>query len=233
MWNGLDKLIELQKQDVAIAHLDSEARAIPPAIQRLESALTQARAGLDAATARSEQLQKERRGKERELEETAEATRKKQARLYEIKTNDEYSAVLKEIGALKEKASGLETEILELLELADAAARAVVEAEGIFRAAEEVNRRERGEKEIQLQGLQVELGRLRELRKGQASRLETDLLQQYERLVKSRGVAVAAVREGICSACGIALPPQTYAEIRRNDRMFACPACSRIIYFLG
>jgi len=233
MWNGLDKLIELQRQDVAIAKLDAEAQAIPKAIQLLESKLVESRATLDAARAAAEQLLKERRAKERELEEASQGAKKKQGRLYEIKTNEEYSAVLKEIAALKEKSSNLETEILELLERSDKAAKVVAEAEGVFRGAEAAHQKERGEKEALLASLQRELGRLREQRQKQASRLDAELLTQYTRLLKSRGIAVAPVKDGSCSGCGVALPPQTFVEVCRNDRMFACPSCSRIIYFAG
>jgi len=233
MWNGLDKLIELQKLDVAIAKLEDEAEAIPKAIRLLEAKLTEARSGLDSATAGVEQLQKERRGKERELEEAGEGIKKKQARLFEIKTNDEYSAVLKEIATLKDKASTLETETLVLLERLDGSAKTVAEAERVFRAAEAKHNTERGEKEGQLALVQQELDRLREVRAGQASRLEADLLQLYGRVKRSRGLVVVPVRDGSCDGCGVSLPPQTFVEVRRNDRMFTCPSCSRILYYPG
>jgi hypothetical protein len=233
MWNGLDKLLELQKHDVAIAKLEAEAQAIPKVIQALEEKLVRARSGLDAARAGADLLQKERRSKERELDEVAQGIKKKQARLFEIKTNEEYSAVLKEVAVLKEKSSLLETEILELLEQGDGAARLVTEAETVFRGAEGQHRGERGEKEAQLAGVLKELERLQELRKGQASRLDADMLHQYTRVMRSRGLVVVPVREGSCGGCGVALPPQTFVEVRRNDRMFICPSCSRILYYAG
>ncbi len=233
MWYGLDKLIELQKLDVAIAKLEAEAQAIPQAIQALEARLVQARAGLDAGKASADHLQKERRSKERELEEATQAAKKKQARLYEIKTNEEYSAVLKEIAVLKEKSSALETEILEILEKSDDAAKVVARAEVVFREAEAIHGKERDEKEAQLATVTRELDRLHEARKGQASRLDAELLQQYTRVMRSRGVVVVPVKDGSCGGCGVALPPQRYVEVRRNDRMFTCPSCSRILYFVG
>jgi predicted nucleic acid-binding Zn-ribbon protein len=127
----------------------------------------------------------------------------------------------------------LEEEILELLEQADAAAKTVAEAEKEFKAAESVGRQERADKEAQLARLQAELAEVREARKGQASRLERDLLRQYTRLLQSRDVAVVAVKEGSCSGCGIALTPQAHNEVRRNDRMFTCGSCNRILYFAG
>jgi predicted nucleic acid-binding Zn-ribbon protein len=88
-------------------------------------------------------------------------------------------------------------------------------------------------KEARLAAVQRELGEALEVRKAQASRLEPDLLQHYTRLQRSRGVAVVAVTEGSCSGCGIALTPQRAMEIRRNDRMFTCASCNRILYHPG
>jgi hypothetical protein len=233
MWNGLQKLIELQRLDQAIAKADGECQAIPLAIQALEARLTGARSDLEAAKAKAEQLQKERRAKERELDEVGIGIKKKQARLFEIKTNEEYSAVLREIQALQERSSKLEEEVLLLFDRLDEAAKAVAAAEKEFKAAEAVTHRERGEKEAQLAKQRQELADLREARRGQASRLDGSLLQQYTRLVKSRGQAVVAVKNGSCTGCGIALTPQTYTEVRRNDRMHTCTSCNRIIYHAG
>jgi predicted nucleic acid-binding Zn-ribbon protein len=109
----------------------------------------------------------------------------------------------------------------------------VADAEREFKAAEALHQKERGEKEAQLAGLRQDLGSLKESRKGQASRLDGALLQQYTRLQKTRGEAVVAVKDGSCTGCGIALTPQTYNEVRRNDRMFTCGSCNRILYFAG
>ena len=233
MWDGLDKLIELQKLDVAIAKLDAEARAIPKTIEALEGRLGKAREAFEVAKGRSDQLQKDRRAKERELEEAAQNAKKKQARLFEIKTNEEYSAVLKEIEALKAKSSQLETEVLEQMEAADLTTKTVAEAERVFRAAQFDVQTERREKEARLATVQKELAGLEATRNRQVSRLDDDLLRMYSRLMKSRDVAVVTVADGSCQGCGMTLTPQTYNEVKRNDRMFTCPSCNRILYFAG
>lgn len=233
MWNGLNKLLELQRLDSASARLAADERAIPQEIRALDARLKAARSDLDAARAEADQLQKNRRARERQLDDAALNIKRKQARLFEIKTNQEYAAVLKEIEVLKGQTSKLEEEVLELLERADAAAKTVADAERTFKAAEAVYQEERAGKEEQLANLRRELASLREARKAEASRLESGLLQQYARLVKTRGVAVVAVKDGSCSGCGIALTPQTYNEVRRNDRMFTCTSCNRILYYAG
>jgi predicted nucleic acid-binding Zn-ribbon protein len=233
MWDGLDKLLELQKLDLAIAKLESQARAIPLAIDALEGRLAKAREGLETTKTRADLLQKDRRAKERELDEVSQNAKKKQARLFEIKTNEEYSAVLKEIEALKAKSSALETEILEQMESSDIAAKAVAEAEQVFQSADLALKSERREKEAQLATLQKGLATLQTARKGQASRVEGELLRHYTRLMNSRDVAVVAVADGSCQGCGMALTPQTHNEVKRNDRMFTCSSCNRILYFPG
>ena len=233
MWDGLDKLLELQKLDLTIAKLDAEARGIPKAIEALEGRLAKAREVFEIARLQADQLQKARRAKERELDETAQNAKKKQARLFEIKTNEEYSAVLKEIDALRVKSSQLETEILEQLEAADITAKGVAEAEQVFHAAQLALQQERQQKEARLATLEEELSGLQATRKGQASLLDGDLLRMYIRLMRSRDVAVVAVAEGSCGGCGMTLTPQTYSEVKRNDRMFTCPSCNRILHFPG
>jgi uncharacterized protein len=233
MWDGLDTLLELQKLDLAIAKLDGQARAIPQAIDALEGRLAKAREGLETTKGRVDLLQKDRRAKERELDEVGQNAKKKQARLFEIKTNEEYSAVLKEIEALKAKSSVLETEILEQMESSDVAAKAVAEAAKVFQAADLALQSERRDKEAQLATLQKELAILQAARKGKASRVDGELLRHYTRLMKSRDVAMVAVADGSCQGCGMALTPQTYNEVKRNDRMFTCSSCNRILYFPG
>ncbi len=233
MWDGLDKLLELQKLDLTLAKLDAEARSIPHTIEAIEARLAKARQEFERAREKTDQLQKERRAKERELDEAAQNTKKKQARLYEIKTNEEYSAVLKEIDILKDKSSKLETEILEQMEQGDVAAKVLAEAERVFKAEQSACLQERQGKEAQLVALHKELAELQAARKAQVGRLDGELLRLYTRLLRSRDVVVVAVVEGTCQGCGMTLTPQAYAEIRRNDRMFTCPSCNRILYFPG
>jgi predicted nucleic acid-binding Zn-ribbon protein len=233
MWDGLDRLLELQKLDLAIAELDAGLRSIPLAIELIEGRLAKARQEFEGAKEKTDQLQKERRAKERELEEANQNTKKKQARLYEIKTNEEYTAVLKEIEALKAKSSMLETQVLEQMEQGDVAAKLVMDAERVFKTEQGACKREREDKGAQLIVLQRELADLQASRKSQAGRLDAELLRLYTRLMQNRDVAVVAVMNGSCQGCGMALTPQAYAEIRRNDRMFICPSCNRILHFPG
>lgn len=230
----LERLVDLQRLDSEIAELEAAAAAIPGQIRAMEEQLLHTKAALDEATAETEKLQKLRRQKERDLEEANREFKKRQSRLYEIKTNQEYSAVLKEIDGLKQKVSTLEEEILVLLDQIDAAVKDRAKEEEGFRFKEAEYLRDKQQRGGELREIQGRLAKLQGARKGRSKGVEASLLQQYLRLLKIRaGLAVAPASGGSCEGCHVALTPQLYNEVRRNEEILTCERCGRILYWKG
>ncbi len=234
MLADLERLVELQRLDSEINELEAAVAAIPGQLRGMEEQMLRARAALDAVTAEADRLHKLRRQKERELEDLNGELKKRQGRLFEIKTNQEYSAVLKEIEGLKQKISTLEEEFLLLLDQIEAAVKARSQEEEIARGSEAEFLRNTRQKEAELRELQGQLSALQGARKGQTKGVESSLLQQYLRLLRSRGgLAVAPVRDGSCGGCHVALTPQVNSEVRRNEEILTCERCGRILYWKG
>jgi predicted nucleic acid-binding Zn-ribbon protein len=230
----LERLVELQRLDSEIAEVEAAAAAIPGVIRRIEEQLMKAKAALDAVTAETDRMMKLRRQQERELEEVTDQLKKRQSRLFEIKTNQEYSAVLKEIEGLKHKVSVLEEAILVLLDQIEVELKARAEEEQRVRSSEAEALRDTQRKEAELRQLRGRLSELQGARKGRSKNVELSLLQQYLRLLKSRaGLAVAPARDGSCEGCHVALTPQLYNEVRRNEEILTCERCGRILYWKG
>ena len=97
----LQRLQELQLLDSRVAGLERKLEAIPGRIQTLRDGLGQAKADVDAVRSKLEGARKDMRTKEKDLEYQAAQRKKLEAKLYEVKTNKEYSAVLAEIEAAK------------------------------------------------------------------------------------------------------------------------------------
>jgi predicted nucleic acid-binding Zn-ribbon protein len=56
--------------------------------------------------------------------------------------------------------------------------------------------------------------------------------QNYERVRKGRrGVALAEVVDGRCTACHIVLRLQYYQDIKRGESILPCESCQRILYY--
>ncbi|MFZ1731604.1 MAG: C4-type zinc ribbon domain-containing protein [Bacteroidota bacterium] len=58
--------------------------------------------------------------------------------------------------------------------------------------------------------------------------LERDL-ELYTRIRGAKGKAVATIRRESCSGCYNVVPPQLILEIKKNDRLFICEHCGRIL----
>jgi len=54
-------------------------------------------------------------------------------------------------------------------------------------------------------------------------------MQLYLRIRTAKGKAVAPIRRESCSGCYNVVPPQLILEIKKNDRLFICEHCGRIL----
>ena len=117
MNSELQTLIDLQAYDSRIATLEAEAARLPKQIEAIQASLAEAKKTVDAFKAKIDQTRKDLRAKEKDLEVHAAKRAKEEARLYEVKTNKEYSAVLLEIEEIKQIKAKTEEEILGLMEM--------------------------------------------------------------------------------------------------------------------
>ena len=140
----LQTLIELQGYDSRIAALETEAARLPRQIEAIQASLAEARKTVDAFKAKIDQTKKDLRATEKDLEVHAAKRAKEEARLYEVKTNKEYSAVLLEIEEVKQIKAKTEEEILGLMEMQERLAVDVKEAEARLRTREEQARQDEG-----------------------------------------------------------------------------------------
>ena len=99
----LQVLIDLQALDTRIAALEAELARLPGQIEAIQAAVAQARDGVQTLKGKSDTTKKDTRSKEKDLEDAQVKRQKSEARLYEVKTNKEYSAVLVEIEEIKQE----------------------------------------------------------------------------------------------------------------------------------
>ncbi len=232
MREQIEKLAVLQTLDFKIREMQREKDQIPTRLTALEGDFKKEEEKVLGQKAELERLLKERRHKEKELEEEVERVKKSEARVFEIKTNKEYQAVLKEIEGAKKLNRQREEEILGILERFE-------ELQKTARQGEKELEGKRKEYEQQLSGLQeratqfdqkmaAEVRERDERQKG----IPPDLLGKYRMLLdKRQGVAVAPVSNGVCQACNMNLRPQLYIELQKQQTLILCPNCSRILFW--
>ena len=230
----LQTLIELQGYDARIAALEAEAARLPKQIESLQASLADAKRQVETIKGRVDATRKELRGKEKDLEVISAKRAKLEARLYEVKTNKEYSAALLGIEESKQEKAKTEEEILALMELSERLGVEIREAEKRFKTREEQSRQDEAVVRKKLEAVEQELTGVRGERNGRARELPGGLLSDYERLLRARGgVAVAAVNAtAFCGGCRVTIRPQAIQELRSGTTpMMRCESCGRYLYW--
>jgi uncharacterized protein len=229
----LRTLIDLQALDTRIAALEAEAARIPKQIEIMQAALLEMRKSLDALKARFDAARKDLRAKERDLDVIATKRAKGESRLYEVKTNKEYSAVLVEIEDIKQEKSRTEEEILALMELQERLGADIRDAESRHKTREEQGRQDQAAAGQRLAAVEGDLADVRGERERLARDLPKGLLGDYERVLKARaGLAIAPVTAaGVCGGCRVAIRPQAIQEVRTLAVLTHCESCGRFLYW--
>ncbi len=226
-------LIELQAYDTRIAALEAEATRLPKQIEAIHAALAEAKKALEALKAKADTTRKDLRTKEKDLEVVTAKRQKAEARLWEVKNNTEYSAVLAEIEAIKQEKGKSEEEILALMELQERLAVDLREAETRFRQREAQAKQDEVVVRGKLAEVERELAVVRGERDSRARELPRALLTDYEKILKARGgVAVVAVNTAaVCGGCRVAIRPQAIQELKAARTLMLCESCGRYLYW--
>jgi predicted nucleic acid-binding Zn-ribbon protein len=231
---ALQLLIELQRVERRIQALgDQQARA-PRQLAALEEEVRSAEARRDRERELLENARKDRRQTETEVEELEKRAKKSRERLASVKTNKEYQALLKEIEDLQGLVRQREDQVLEQMEaierhrtVFDDEERTVTKARERLKAEGAEIQGERAKADAQMVVLRKEQDML-------MPQIPADLLQTYRVLSTHRsGIAVAPVAQGACQMCHMNLPPQLFIDLQKDEQLLHCPACQRIIYWVG
>jgi hypothetical protein len=230
----LQILIDLQGLDTRIAALEAEAARLPREIAAIKAAVEEDRKAVEAAKARLDVARKDTRIREKDLEVCQAKRAKTEARLYEVKTNKEYSAVLAEIEEIKQEKARMEEDILTLMERQERLTQEIRDAEERLRARDRAGQSEEAALREKLQGVEADLALVRGDRRESAARLPAPVLADYERLLRARGgLALAQVtKPHLCSGCRMTITPQRLQQLKLQNALLACESCGRYLYWL-
>ena len=233
MERELELLIDLQARDTRIAGLEREAARLPKQIEAIRVSITETRAALEAAKVRLDTAKKQIRAKEKDLDVSAAKRTKSEARLYEVKTNKEYSAVLLEIEEIKQEKSRIEEEILAVMELQERLVAEIREVETSLRSRESQGQSEEASVRQKLLAVEAELESARGERTVLARQVSPPTLAEYEKVLRARGgLAVAqALPSQTCGGCRMAIRPQALLELRAQNQLITCESCGRYLYW--
>lgn len=230
MYDRLKVLYKLQQIDNQLDELEDLRGDLPNMVRELEEKI----AGFVSDIETKEKEQKDsivkRDENENEIEKLKENQKKFKAQLYQVRNNKEYDALTKEIDHTEEHINKLEAENNSL---ADRSRVLTHEIEEITPKVDEL-KNELKEKEADLKEIikanEREESKLLEERKKIEGAVKKNDISSYMRIRKAKkGLAVATIKRSACSGCHNIVPSQRQLEIRRNNKLFYCEYCGRIL----
>ena len=234
----LENLIVLQAQDLDLARLRGELAEAPRRVKQAEAALTGAQKNVAALRSSLAEEEKLRRGQESEASSQRTKVERLRRSLDGATSSAQVSAFEHEINFAQAAIARIEDEELASMERTESLEQQLKTAETQARTAEErlaVQRtdaaRLTAEHTASIAGIEQQRNELR-------AQIEPSRLNAYDRLIKTKGTAIAEAlgnaTQGKCSACQMALRPQRWQDLTGRDHLdeiFLCETCGRMLFW--
>jgi predicted nucleic acid-binding Zn-ribbon protein len=233
MLESLSSLVALQALDTAAEAARKRISEGPAAERALDAAVATAQAAVDEMRAKVNENGAARRALEKEVATIDTRMAKFEEHKAAVKTNQEFQALNHEIEVAQTGKSALEDQIITLMDEADTLTAALKAAEATLADQKKSADASRAALQADRTTQEAEIARLTAERKTATASIPAALLTRYDQIARNRkGIAVAAMIAGHCTACHVRLRPHVEQQVRRNDSIITCDSCQRILYYV-
>ena len=227
----IENLLRLQDADKEIRRLQDEIAEFPKRVAAIEHKLADTKAGLEKAQTAVKADEATRRKHDTAITDLRSKISKYRDQSLDVKTNEQYKALLHEIQFAEKEIAATEDKILELMLNADTRDKEVKAAQAELKAETAEIEKEKMEARERTVEDQKQLAEWRAKRDQMRAGVNEDLLRHYERVSKFRGSGISEVLDHKCMGCQVMLRPQTYNDVRTGQQTVVCDSCQRVLYF--
>ena len=223
-------LHRVRKIDAEVLRLERGIQVeIPEAEAELEAKLSTQKQTFDQAEAALKDYEKSLKEAEMDHRSKEAEVQKAEAKMMEVKTNDEYRAAVRENDDRKKAIGQLEDRVLSLMSDLEGRRTEFKTTQSEFQTFE---------KEIQAkkQELEAEKKKLQSLLDEKLTQKEAackdlgSVGALYQRLSKNlKGTKIGVVEASRCLSCNLSVQPQLYNEVISYKAIHQCPNCHRIL----
>ncbi len=232
METDFENLIKLQNLDIEIRNTSVLLDDIPNQIKEIDKKSEKSLQVVQNARDNFSENQKMRRTLESELQDTKEKIAKYKRQLNEVKTNKEYSSLLKEINETNSKIDLIEEEIIKEMLAADdiekeikAASKKAEDIQAELTKQKEETLQEKNKAEEKLKHLEAEREQL-------LPKIPSDQIKLYKQISsKKNGIVLSPVTDEFCTMCHMRVRPQMVNELIAGRQIITCENCGRILYY--
>ncbi len=225
-------LIKLQKLDIEIRNISVLIEDVPQQIQEIDQKSEESLQMVQDAMDHFSQNQKKRRKLESDLQDMKEKIAKYKRQLNEVKTNKEYSSLLREIDETNAKIDSLEEEIIGEMLSADEIEKDIKFAN---KKADEIQTALAKKKDAIFQEKNKAEEKLRNLEEEKETllpKIPSDQMKLFKQISsKKNGIVLSPVTDEFCTMCHMRVRPQTVNELIAGSQIITCENCGRILYY--
>ena len=227
----IEQLLIIQDRDQKTTKLNSDIERLPLEEQQAKQRLKSVIESVNSAESEIKGNEVEISKIELDIDTRKDSITKLKNQQLETKKNEEFAAMEHSITNYQDEISKLEDSQLELMEKGEELNNSLEEANDIHEKEQKVVDAELAiikERKIQFS---KKIEELKSDREKIASNIDNDLLDQYNRIFKSKkGVAVSELVNDICSGCHMKVTPTTAGMVRAEKVVSTCDQCGRILY---
>lgn len=229
----LQRLIDLQQIDNVIRELTAEIDRLPRQVAEIEATLAQHIARVEADKQALADSQLSRRKREGDIVALRDKISHLKGQSTQVKTNEQYKAMLHEIEFNEQQIGKAEDQILAEMEASESLAAKLRQTEAELATERVEVARQVAAAQARKAEDEKKLAAQRERREALKAGVEIGLFERYERLLKGRkGLAVVPIVDGsCCSACHVHMRPAAIGLVHAGVEIVACESCTRILYF--
>ncbi len=231
MHSELEQLLVLQDRQQKIRQIQAEIKTVPLERAYLESQLAATAADVESLKQKGRQVEVERKRLELDVGTRNESISRLRTQQYQTRKNDEFQAISHEIERYENEIRKLEDQELELMIEGDKLKAEIEAADKSARATKDSIARQLTDLETKSKALGSQQQEFETEREALASKIDADLLDQFERLFNSKGdAAIVAVEHGVCTGCHMKVTTATAARVKAGKEIVNCEQCGRILY---
>ena len=224
------QLFQLQEFDLEIA---SDEQSLSQKVRQMadDEAVKMAKSRLSAGQQQLDELKRQQRSAEGEIDDTSSKISATEEQLYSgrISSPKELTSLQHEVNTLKEKRSHIEDQALAVLDRLELAETAVAAASSELGQAEAEWQQRQRRLAAEIEQLKNNQSALKERRQSLLREVDAQAAELYQRLRKQKGQAIARVEQGICRGCRISLASSELQQAR-SGKPVQCSSCGRILY---
>lgn len=230
MENKLRTLYTLQLIDSSLDDIEEMKGDLPGVVRELEATI----AGLQEKLSQLEKTMKgafsQRDNADSEIISLREKIERYKAQQLQVRNNKEYDALTKEMDQAAETIAKLEKEMSTLENTATIARTDIETTRKELEEATALLAEKKAELEEVSKSTEEEELKFQHEREKILARVSKPDFKMYERIRKAKnGRAVVPIKRGACGGCYTTVPPQKILELKRNNMLYTCERCGRII----